>query len=200
MKTKQTKKTLGLPSGKSSAIMPTAKSVRASLVKAGARDHAQAQATNGSILAEINPKKGDRYSPNLHAYLKKISQHVVPLQRVYRDANGSIWLGWIDEEACFVGAHLNGVLCNGAEAQRVIRGAYSGRDFVKSLKEVQGFWEKYEKSGWCAIDPEHKTPFVGDTRWNTKGNTRTCLWCGQCKQKLEEYEVREIKTRWVSIK
>lgn len=199
------KKAMGLPSTKITATMPTRESVRASLLKSSKRAYEAglnaATLPGGLRLDIICPKKGDdsttKFSPYLHAYLKKLSPFLLPLQRVYKDNEGTLYIGHLDEDNCFTGCRLYQVLCRGTKAQR---GAYVDRTWTKSLKEDKSFWKKYAKIGRCAIDPEHQQHFVGDeARWDTTGKTRHCLWCGNCTQKRKDYIVREKHSKWENI-
>lgn len=148
---------------------------------------------NNLTVSKINPEAGDKFSPRLHAYLKKAGPQTRIMQ-VYRDLDKGLWIGFFDE-GCFIGARLSLVLCEGGKTKR---GAFTG-GWTKDLFEVQDFWENYMKVGRCAIDPEHETSFLDETRWKVDGKTRHCLWCGNATQHLESYEVRETKTRWVNI-
>lgn len=144
-------------------------------------------------LESIHPKLGARFSPNLHAFLKnKRNQSMLRFGRVYKDPDGSLWLGFPDEDF-FIGARLISVLCGGA---RACTAAYV--DVVKGLTEVEGFWNDYRRYGRCAVDPAHKMHFVGDdTRWTIKGDQRDCLWCGKASQRMRRWTEAVERSKWV---
>lgn len=151
---------------------------------------------NGLNLADIAPARGAKYSPNLHAFLSSRSgRSIARFGRVYADKTGSLWLGFFDDTASFIGAKLSQVLCYGAKADSF---SYCG---MRELREVEGFWTAYVQDGRCAIDREHKTYFLGDdTRWQTHGQERSCLWCGKHSQVLKRWTetVQVEKEQWVS--
>ena len=61
------------------------------------------------------------------------------------------------------------------------------------------FWSRYVRVGRCAIDTEHKMPFIRDeTRWRVEGDLRHCQWCGACKQRWHEIPRTEIITKWIT--
>jgi hypothetical protein len=147
----------------------------------------------GLTLESISPKLGARFSPNLHAFLKnKRNQSILRFGRVYKDADGVLWLGYPDAEF-FIGDRLISVLCNGARASTAAHVRV-----VKGLVEVEGFWNDYRHYGRCAVDPEHKMHFVGDdTRWSVKGDQRECLWCGKATQNMRRWTETVERSEWV---
>jgi hypothetical protein len=132
-------------------------------------------------LADINPAKGAKFSPNLFAFLSKsTNKHYLRLARVYRDEKSVQWLGYLDGPL-LCGVRLNSVLCMGALAQTFAFGHLA-------LTEVPDFWKNYVADGRCAIDPEHTGSFIGDEqRWRAAGGARSCLWCGKMTQRLRTY-------------
>ena len=148
---------------------------------------------NGLDVRAVDPRNGAKYSPNLHRWLTMRSKkHHAWTSRVYRDADGMLYIGMMDD-GDLIGARLMNVLCYGAKAESWC--------YTKTLDmvEVADFWPRYVAEGRCAIDPEHKRGFVGDdTRWTQDGDTRACLWCGKAQQVLahwtEEVERHEWRT------
>lgn len=137
---------------------------------------------NGLDTKSIHPKRGAKYSPNLHKWLTyRTKNHRTWTSRVYRDIDGVLWIGKLDL-GHLIGARLIGVLCNGRKEESYC--------FVnlKGLVEVEDFWSRYVADGRCAIDTEHAQYFIGDdTRWTVDGDSRACLWCGKANQVLARW-------------
>ena len=151
------------------------------------------------LLAIINPKNGDRYSPNLYRWLKhRQRKHRAWTSRVYVDAYGVKWIGMIKPGLCFSGCRLMAVLCNGCREQSF---AYLlNRKFTGGLVEIPDFWENYALTGRCAVDPEHTEHFRNDdTRWQYDGNHRRCLWCGEFSQILKKWQETVDREKWVAM-
>jgi hypothetical protein len=144
-------------------------------------------------LAAIHPGLGKKYSPNLYAFLRakaRRSKDVLSRFRVYRDVEGTLWLGYMFD-GDLIGTRLSRVLIDGAQAEIYSFG-------LSELTELDNFWQQYQAIGRCAIDPEHGMGFIGDdARWNVRGDHRSCQWCGNATQKLERYTVTEQRQRWV---
>lgn len=145
---------------------------------------------NALDIKKINPRLGDKYSPNLYKYMRK-NKGAQMYARAYKDNDGHVWIGYI-HEGDFIGARLNAILCNGS---KVLTFCYSRFD---GLEEIKSFWPGYIRIGRCAIDPEHQTPFLGDTRWEQKEGIRSCRWCGSFTQKLASRAVTKIITERVA--
>lgn len=150
--------------------------------------------SSGPSLNAIAPARGAKYSVNLHAFLT--TKRMAPrahLQRVYRDAEGTLWLGYKDESFIF-GARLMHVLCKGARTETFAHPRHG-----KSV-EVADFWPRYAAVGRCAIDTDHSMHFIGDEhRWHVDGETRSCLWCGKAVQRLERWVEPVERERWVPV-
>jgi len=148
---------------------------------------------NDLDIKAIDPRRGAKFSPNLSAFLKRPRNEVQRrLSRVYRDLDGTLWLGYPDEDY-FIGTRLMAVLCNGAKTDTM---AYPR--MVKELVEVERFWINYMRDGRCAIDAEHKQFFIGDdSRWSTSGETRSCNWCGKATQRMKRWTEVINKSGWV---
>ena len=125
--------------------------------------------SNGVNLADINPKGGDKYSPNFWKYLKR---NGIPaaIGRVYRDKAGVLWFGYEDAPFMCV-TRLMEILCQGVKAQS---GAYSN---LGNLAEVKDFCPRYLYVGRCAVDPDHQIHFREGKRFLAQ--TGECLWCGK---------------------
>jgi hypothetical protein len=147
-------------------------------------------------LASISPKLGAKFSPNLFLFLRhRRNASILRFGRVYRDQEGSLWLGYPDDEF-FIGARLVSVLCGGG---RTATGAHVR--LVNRLVEVEGFWNDYRRDGRCAVDPGHDMYFIGsDTRWSQRGDERTCQWCKKVTQRMRQYTEIEVTEReeWVT--
>ncbi|AHJ13110.1 hypothetical protein [Sulfurospirillum multivorans] len=129
-------------------------------------------------LQLISPKHGDKFSPNLHKWLKENFREREFETKVFINNDGARFIGFFDDDGWFYGSNLMGVLCNG---KKECTGAYQPSS-VKDYQEIQGFWDNYAKDGRCAIDPEHEEHFRGNTRWIEHGNVKTCTWCGFVKE------------------
>jgi len=142
-------------------------------------------------IKAIDPKNGDKYSPNLHAWVKR-SRYGLP--DVFRNHEGALYIGVKDTNTedgeWFTGAQLNSVLCNGL---RTASYAYPPNQAEK-LTLVEGFWEDYTERGRCAIDPTHLVWFLG-YRWTVDGDKRTCNWCG-CTQIQRHWTERVERHDW----
>lgn len=133
--------------------------------------------------------EGDRYSPNLRKWMLKNSR--VHPNDLFRDRDGTLWIGWIDDGMWFIGSRLWQVLCNGARAQV---GCWTFP--VSDLTPVDGFWTEYARIGRCAIDTAHDHHFQGE-RWDENGEVRTCRWCGH-KQFRKRWTETVERERWES--
>ena len=143
----------------------------------------QARTSLDQALDAISPRRGPKYSPNLHAYLSARKGGLTPrMARLFEDREGTLWLGFPDDTGAFIGQRLSLVLCLGARAQ-----TFSYED-LGPLAERTTFWGEYLRDGRCAVDRTHRVAFVGsDTRFETRGDIRSCLWCGKAKQAFRRY-------------
>lgn len=136
----------------------------------------------------------DKYSPNLARWLRKRKLRTGMPQSVFRDAEGSLWIGWLDDDFFLIGSRLMAVLCNGADEDTW---AYP-LNRLPAMQEVTGFWNEYERVGRCAIDPEHSHHFLSrNGRFKEEGDSRMCRWCGH-KQQRETFVEHVPRERWVS--
>jgi len=149
---------------------------------------------NGLDVSAIHPRNGAKYSPNLHKWLTmRNKKHHAWTSRVYRDTGGMLWIGMLDL-GDLIGARLMNVLCCGTKAESF---CYAG---MRGLVEVADFWPRYVAEGRCAVDPEHKSHFVGDdTRWTQDGETRACLWCGNAKQVMKRWTETVDRHEWKTV-
>lgn len=135
----------------------------------------------GLDIRAISPAAGDKFSPNLYKWLT-MPRRNHRSARVFADRDGVLWIGSVYEPGWFIGARLLNVLCMGRSADSTC--IYG----LRGLTEVLGFWERYAADGRCAIDTQHEMHFMGDkTRWQTDGDTRRCLWCGNFSQVLKRW-------------
>lgn len=147
---------------------------------------------NGLDVAAIDPQRGSKYSPNLYQWLtsKRIQGRVWAI-RVYRESNGTLWIGTLEDRE-LIGSKLNAVLCNGA---RQTTAAWQCIDAV----EVPDFWARYTSVGRCAIDTDHSMGFMNDeSRWLVTGDHRSCQWCGKANQTLKRYTEIIQREKWVT--
>lgn len=142
-------------------------------------------------VEDFNPKKSPKYSPNLYKWIK--SQRLSH-PRIYRDKEGRLWIGLIDDKfpGDFLGCRLAGVLCEGRKERMGWR-----PNFVSKITECIDFWSEYRQAGRCAIDPDHGEYFVGEeSRWYQEGNVRHCLWCGKVTQQLYTWTETIQRQAW----
>src|SRR5690606_18060887 len=137
-----------------------------------------------------------KYSPNLYKWLSRRElNRRVWTSSVFRDRDGKLWIGMLDDGLYLLGCRLMYVLCNGVKAESM---AYPLKQ-IGPLDEVTDFWPRYAADGRCAIDPDHQVHFVGsDTRWRVTGDERECLWCGKARQRREIYTRTTQHERWVA--
>lgn len=139
---------------------------------------------------KIDPKRGAKYSPNLHKWMRREMRRAPLSRAVFRDSQGSLWIGYNDEDTYLIGSRLIAVLCSRSESM--------AHPIMHRLTELPEFWSAYAADGRCAIDPEHQMHFIGDeTRWRVRGDERECLWCGRVTQRRETYEHTTTRERWV---
>ncbi|WP_075323855.1 hypothetical protein [Acidithiobacillus albertensis] len=165
--------------------------------QAATKAHPDITAKNHLHLPTIDPQNHQKYSNNLYRFLKKRDPEWVASCQVYRDQDQMLWIG-VMEHGWFSACTLLGVLCLGA-AERT--GSYALQRFTK-IEEVKGFWEEYMRVGRCAIDPKHQRAFLEDeSRWlmSKDQTTRSCLWCGEVKQRLVIEEEMIEHRKWVEI-
>jgi hypothetical protein len=145
-------------------------------------------------LSAIAPTKHPRYSPNFAAFLAK------PRNRIYRERgyvaaklmNGRpiLFFGFHDD-GDFIGANLTTILCNGTKTV-----TYSFLD-GKSYRKQDGVLDTYVQIGRCAFDPQHTEHYRhSEGRFVTKGNRRTCTWCGAVFT-LKKTKRVVIDTHWI---
>lgn len=142
----------------------------------------------------IAPDKGDKYSPNLHKWLKKQMRSSFASDgiRVYQRDGGLIYgnkkilhIGYVFDGA-LCGSRLYGVLTHGAKAEIFCYGR------LAYFEEIPDFWQRYIAIGRCAIDTEHKTQFdYSQGRWHEEGDARTCQWCGAVQRRKRWTETVE---------
>lgn len=141
----------------------------------------------------FQPKQwvGEKYSPNLNNWLGKNQRRSAP--SVFRWQEGGHYIGWREDDGWFSGTRMMAVLCDGRKAQIYAHVPEWGSKLI----EVPDFWERYAKIGRCAIDEAHKISFIGDeTRWAVDGDTRECLWCGNCRQTLLRWQETVDHKAW----
>lgn len=145
-------------------------------------------------ISKIHPKRGEKFSPNLHSYLKQkenanFREHALIFRNV---VSGHLWIGY-KHEGEFIGLRLMEVLCNGRHAQRC---CYTNINF--ELQELPKFWEQYLSIGRCAIDTEHREHFMNAAeRYEEAGEVRTCRWCGR-KQRQRKWTETVQHIEWVN--
>ena len=153
------------------------------------------QAPAGLAPSGFDPSHwlGFRYSPNLNRWLALNAKRGIRRPRVYRDRDGILWIGRMDDDGWFTGTRIMRCLTEGGRAEV---GAYG--HLSESLTECPDFWREYDEKGRCAIDTEHRVGFIGEeTRWTVNGDRRSCRWCGEAVQRLERWTETVERSRWV---
>ena len=159
-------------------------------------------------LKKINPKNGDKYSPNLFKFLKALS----PLRResiqVFKRSESKLfcgdglWIGTLDGkpgDQWLHGCRLNSALCFGVKAARREMFAHPIRS-NENFELLENFWSEYERIGRCAIDSEHTQQFIGGHgRWASTATHRHCLWCGEVVQEKTTFIKTEVRDVWTTI-
>jgi hypothetical protein len=143
------------------------------------------------LLPLISPALGPKYSPNLHAWVRKISKrhHSLPLAVTQPQALGIRYVGLLHEDGWLSGSRLMAVLCSGAKEDTCA---------LHPMQIDDTFWDRYILDGCCAIDPDHSMGFVsGDTRWKVAGDVRECQWCGHHVQVNLRWREVVNKSEWV---
>lgn len=149
-------------------------------------------------IRDIDPKKSPAYSPNLFRWMKSHCHELSGggvSDTVYRVKAGSqlaenygagtLFVGspynQYDGDMDFSGERLIAVLCNGTSAK-----SFCFPGAMKSLEEIEGFWDQYLKVGRCAIDREHRENFSRADRYRQSEGVRECLWCGAKHHAVEK--------------
>jgi hypothetical protein len=107
-------------------------------------------------LKLIDPKRHEKYSPNLFRWLrkwKKESRSTFGHLGVYVDKDGREYVGEMRDAEWLHGSRLGTILCDGGRAMVFACAPSFG------FKPVQGFWDRYVEIGRCAIDTKHNTSF-----------------------------------------
>jgi hypothetical protein len=150
------------------------------------------QPGSAKTVADLQPwaMKGDRYSPNLARWTKKNCKHWRP--EVFKNAEGDLWIGYIDEERFFIGSRVARVLTFGGRAEI---GCWTFP--ASDLTPIPSFWADYARIGRCAIDTDHSRGFIdGETRWAEDGDARSCNWCGNHRQVRRRWTETVKRQRW----
>lgn len=150
---------------------------------------------NGLNLADIEPSRSAKYSPNLYEFLaaKRQVRSTTPRARVFADSDNTKWLGYFDSNGSFIGTRLNQVLGRGKEVE------VTCPVNLGPLRELETFWTDYVRDGRCAIDVRHQTPFINaDSRWKVEGDVRHCLWCNRTTQTLKKWTETVTREAWVA--
>lgn len=150
--------------------------------------------TNNLDVELINPSKGAKYSPNLYEWLtlrgygyRKSTSTVLRSLKSH-----TYYIGRVD------GMYLHGcrlwdVLCDGKKRKSVCV-------VCDGMEIVPDFWPNYVERGRCYIDEKHTMDFIGDdARWRVVGDTRECLWCGECTQALTMFKKVVRRYRWITV-
>ena len=124
-------------------------------------------------FSEVSPLKDDKFSPNLHKWLKKNFGWSSYYPEVW-DTGTSLWVGRKESDSCFVGNTIVRILCGGINAQKYY---LIKENKWKNAKNITNkFWADYKLNGRCAIDKEHSVSYIDDQyRWEIKGKDRTCV-------------------------
>jgi hypothetical protein len=156
------------------------------------------------LLPLIDPRLGPKYSPNLHAWIRrnwKTTAHQIVATKPSGEFQKHLYIGILHDGRWISGSHLREVLGHGARAKTWA---------LNSPNEIDPtFWPRYIRDGRCAIDPDHTMHFIGDeTRWKVTPakhlhrrrtpEMREFLWCGHHVQVNLEWTETVHKSEWVS--
>lgn len=144
----------------------------------------------------VSPDRDSKYSLNLYRYLRRAKSDLQFVKAFRQVESGELWLGFLFD-GDFIGNRMMRILCD----SRTAAYSFSMRD-VGTLDEVPEFWTAYLRDGRCAIDPEHRMGFIGDTqRWTIQGSRRRCNWCGNAEQQRVTWtETKVIEHEsWVPV-
>lgn len=137
----------------------------------------------------FNPKRGEKYSPNLYKWLRKRMRQLDTEYNVFTGEDGRLYVGYVCDGS-FCGCLLNRVLCRGAKSESGCYGA------ARHFTLVPDFWERYAAVGRCAIDSTHRVVnYLDVERFIVDGDTRECRWCGH-KQVKKTRQVVTVETYW----
>lgn len=141
-------------------------------------------------IERFNPKLGDKYSENLYKFLKKnVKKYGTPLVGKLSDGRHGVFWRLCKCHIEYSGAFLDSISSWGTRTE-----IYT---WANEIVLVDDFWDRYEKSGKCAADPEHRGWGMKE-RWNEGADLRTCNWCG-LQQKKIHWEVVVKKERWETV-
>lgn len=170
-------------------------------LREAAKQSTKAVCADSVDMEKIRPSCGPQFSQNLYSWLRKIHGSFREMIRVYSGKadislrSRSLYIGFIDSTGCFCGTKLYLVLSKGARKECF---AYLHTSKM-NLREIKGFWRRYEKIGCCAIDTKHIHSFIGDeTRWHEHGDDRDCLWCGKHHQHKRRWTEKVKREEWIS--
>lgn len=104
--------------------------------------------------------------------------------RMYKDANGDLHLGFIDDTNCFCGRKLIRLACGDNQTF-----AYR----LEAPEDVtEWFIEEYKAKGMCAYTDMRHEWKEGYDNCSTDGTVRTCAHCG----KAEILKSKMVKKIW----
>lgn len=154
------------------------------------------------LLPLIHPAINPKFSPNLHAWIRKQWKNTEPPIVVTNPVDGIRYVGIMFDDGWLHGSRINAVLCSGAK-EKTWAIAPGHSMLANGIDHT--FWDRYILDGRCAIDPEHQQVFIGDeTRWlvvPAKGNQperRECQWCGHHVQVKLDWTETVHKSEWVA--
>ena len=134
---------------------------------------------------------GPSHSPNLRKWLAKNCKQWRGAPSVFKDLDGVLWIGWIDDGAWFIGNRLWRCLTVGAKAEV---GCWTFP--ISELTEDADFWQRYEVAGRCAIDERHVANFIDEGRWAGDDNHQTCTWCGKFERQKRRWQELVDREEW----
>lgn len=159
--------------------------------------HTFPNSPNGLLLADIDPKRADKYSPNLYKFLKRTTERRMLERAEVWEMDGVQYIGFMDGSDWFIGVRLFRVLCEGNRSS--VRSMAHTLKCIEKMERVEGFWPEYVRIGRCAIDPKHSHVFTSkEPRYDyPKKDRRVCRWCG-AEHRLKTWTEKVKREAWES--
>jgi hypothetical protein len=154
---------------------------------------------DADYIAAVSHKVGEKYSPNLHAWLvRESNQRLPPLTTALGPSpldgkRNWLMVGWRDEQGWFMGTAIRRILCDGLKTESY---AYAPEQVSEG---GEWFIAEYLRDGRCTLDRDHSTHFLNaKDRYHIEADYRTCNWCGE-RHSLRRWSETVDRSEWVSL-
>lgn len=130
---------------------------------------------NGEIIRAIDPKNGDKFLREFHAWLRKHAHRIPGPLEARRSRNWGLVIGAPEAEdpSWFHGAAMSVIEAN---SDRATVGVFTP-SIVAEWTPLPDFWAEYIRIGMCAVDTDHHR--FGGRYETVDATTRRCKWCGR---------------------